>query len=90
MPSKCGLIVRTIKLDRILPDAVCHGDALVFAAVPIRVRAVHVQGAAHVAYILVVAGGKMGPVVTPKTFRLDAFKEFDEIQSMVEIGRPFG
>ena len=82
MPKKSWVILRTVKLDGILPDAVCHGDALVFAAVPICVRAVHVEGAALVAHVLVVARREMGPVVTPEAFRLDACS--NKMHSMIQ------
>ena len=77
--------MRTVKLDGILPDAVCHGDALVLAAVPIRVCAVHVQGAAIVAHVLVVARREMGPIVAPETFCLDACP--NKMHTVNEIGR---
>ena len=65
-------MLRTIKLDGILSDAVCHSDALVCAGVPLRVRVVHVEGAALVADVLVAVRGEICPVVAPEAFRLDA------------------
>ena len=85
MPKKSWVILRTVKLDGILPDAVCHGDALVFAAVPICVRAVHVEGAALVTHVLVVARREMGPVVAPEAFCVDACP--NKMHTIIEIGK---